>query len=214
AVDMQAAIRSALLNRLSRAPQRFGFAQPREPLAKIFYTTAVETPARHVVEQGLQLAAAIIGQEQLAVDFPLPCDADVESWADQQINGKEFVLLNPGAGWGAKRWPAERYAEVARALSSDRLHALVNCGPGEEELAQQIAAADPEPDYSSAAIPARCIWQQHCASPWWRFMAPLIPRAMGPTGPWEATTLLLCCAVRRAQLRTLAAPRPRAACCR
>ena len=97
AVDMQAAIRSALLNRLSRAPQRFGFAQPREPLAKIFYTTAVETPARHVVEQGLQLAAAIIGQEQLAVDFPLPCDADVESWADQQINGKEFVLLNPGA---------------------------------------------------------------------------------------------------------------------
>ena len=144
AVDMQAAIRSALLNRLSRAPQRFGFAQPREPLAKIFYTRAVETPARHVVEQGLQLAAAIIGQEQLAVDFPLPCDADVESWTDHQINGKEFVLLNPGAGWGAKRWPVERYAEVARALASDGLQVLVNCGPGEEPIAQQIAAADPE----------------------------------------------------------------------
>ena len=72
AVDMQAAIRSALLNRLSRAPERFGFAQPREPLAKIFYTSVVNTPAKHVVEQGLQLAAAIIGQKQLAVDFPCP----------------------------------------------------------------------------------------------------------------------------------------------
>src|SRR5437868_13541323 len=117
AVDMQAAIPSALLNRLSRAPQRFGFAQPREPLAKIFYTAAVETPARHVVEQGLQLAAAIIGQEQLAVDFPLPCDAEAEAWADQQIGGEEFVLLHLGAGRGAKRWPVQRHAEVAREFA-------------------------------------------------------------------------------------------------
>jgi hypothetical protein len=27
-----------------------------------------------------------------------------------------MALINPGAGWGAKRWPVERYAEVARGL--------------------------------------------------------------------------------------------------
>ena len=26
------------------------------------------------------------------------------------------VLINPGAGWGAKRWPVERYAAVAQDL--------------------------------------------------------------------------------------------------
>ena len=144
AVDMQAAIRSALLNRLSRAPHRFGFAQPREALAKIFYSRAVETPAKHVVEQGLQLAAAIIGEETLAVDFPLPCDAEAEAWTGAQANGQEFVLMNPGAGWGAKRWPAERYAEVARVFGAEGMHVLVNCGPGEEALARQIAAAHPQ----------------------------------------------------------------------
>src|SRR5438067_870158 len=86
------------------------------------------------------LPQATIGcHDHIAVDFPLPCDAAAESWADQQINGKEFVLLNPGAGWGAKRWPAERYAEVARTLGGEGLHVLVNCGPGEEAIAQQIA---------------------------------------------------------------------------
>ena len=28
------------------------------------------------------------------------------------------MLINPGAGWGAKRWPVERYAAVARASST------------------------------------------------------------------------------------------------
>ena len=92
---------------------------------------------------------SIIGQPfavdfPLAVDFLLPCDPQAEAWADQQIGGEEFVLLNPGAGWGAKRWPVERYAEVARALASDGLQVLVNCGPGEESIAQQIGAADPQ----------------------------------------------------------------------
>ncbi len=34
---------------------------------------------------------------------------------------KEFALLNPGAGWGAKQWPAERYGQVARQLAEDGL---------------------------------------------------------------------------------------------
>ena len=48
------------------------------------------------------------------------------------------MLINPGAGWGAKRWPAERYAEVARGLIAQGCRVLANAGPGEEALAQQI----------------------------------------------------------------------------
>ncbi len=42
------------------------------------------------------------------------------------------VLINPGAGWGAKRWPVERYADVARALLNRGFRVLVNAGPGED----------------------------------------------------------------------------------
>jgi heptosyltransferase-1 len=144
AIDLQAAIRSALLNWLSRAPERVGFAKPRELPAKMFYTRSVETPAVHVVEQGLQLANAISGGSQGKAEFPLPCDAEAARWRDKLLAGlgaARFVILAPGAGWGAKCWPAERYGEVARALSKDGFKILINAGPGEEVLAQEVAGA-------------------------------------------------------------------------
>jgi heptosyltransferase-1 len=53
----------------------------------------------------------------------------------------KFAILNPGAGWGAKRWPAERYGHVARALAKCGVQSVVNYGPGEEDLAGAAEAA-------------------------------------------------------------------------
>ncbi len=53
----------------------------------------------------------------------------------------DFAILNPGAGWGAKMWPAERYGQVAQELAKDGLCSLVNYGPGEEDLAGAVEAA-------------------------------------------------------------------------
>lgn len=141
AIDLQAAIRSALLNWLSQAPERVGFAKPRELPAKIFYTRSLETPAVHVVDQGLQLANAISGANEIKAEFPLPCDTEGARWRDELLRdgAAKFAILAPGAGWGAKCWPAERYGEVASALSKERLKVLINAGPGEERLAQEVA---------------------------------------------------------------------------
>jgi heptosyltransferase-1 len=144
AVDLQAAIRSAVLNRLGRAPLRFGFAKPRESLAKMFYTSSIETPAVHVVDQGLQLASAIAGRQGLPIEFPLPHDSGADSACRrrlQELGTGEFAIINPGAGWGAKCWPVERYADVALFLAEKNIHALVNCGPGEEALVKQLSDA-------------------------------------------------------------------------
>ena len=53
----------------------------------------------------------------------------------------DFAILNPGAGWGAKRWPAERYGQVAWELASLGLRTILNYGPGEQELAQAAQSA-------------------------------------------------------------------------
>ena len=64
-----------------------------------------------------------------------------EAWADEfmlRFANQPAVLINPGAGWGAKRWPAERYGAVARGLIHQGFRVLVNTGPGEEPLVDVI----------------------------------------------------------------------------
>jgi heptosyltransferase I len=151
AIDFQGAWKSAILAQLSRAPRRVGFLQPREKPATLFYTHAIAARGRHVVEQNLSLAAEAwdpvpgnAGQRPAPhnlCSFPLPRDPVAERAVEQQLQAHglhSFVLINPGAGWGAKRWPAERYAEVVRALAVHGLRAIVNFGPGEEALAREI----------------------------------------------------------------------------
>jgi len=144
AVDFQGAARSALLARWSKSPVVYGAMQPRENVASMFYTRQVMTRGVHVVEQNFSLAEAVTGQSlgRPAVDLPHDQAAETQCDARLQREGiSDFVLLNPGAGWGAKQWPAERFGLVARQLAKDGLKSLVNFGPGEEKLAQAVEAA-------------------------------------------------------------------------
>ncbi len=74
------------------------------------------------------------------MEFPTDPDAE-HKIAVLTPDGNDFAILNPGAGWGAKRWPAERYGQVAKELAKDGLRSLVNYGPGEEDLAAAVEAA-------------------------------------------------------------------------
>jgi heptosyltransferase-1 len=154
AIDFQGAIRSALLARWSGGPVVYGSAQPRENAASMFYTRKVllNTNGTHVIEQALELAGAVISTTsflpkalptpvaEALVEFPVDPDAE-NRIAGLTADGNGFAILNPGAGWGAKRWPAERYGQVAKELAEDGLCSLVNYGPGEEHLAVAVEAA-------------------------------------------------------------------------
>ena len=51
---------------------------------------------------------------------------------------RPFAIINPGAAWPNKRWPAVYFAEVAVALKTRHgLPSIVLWGPGEERLAQR-----------------------------------------------------------------------------
>ncbi len=120
ALDLQGAIRSALAARSTGAAIRIGSSQPREGPARMFYTHAIDVRGSHVVEHALSLASELAGQALEYVQPPFPVDPAVEAWADHQsevFGGKPLAILNPGAGWGAKCWPAESFGAVARALA-------------------------------------------------------------------------------------------------
>jgi heptosyltransferase-1 len=142
-IDFQGAIRSALFAKWSGAPVIIGSAQPRENVASMFYTCKIlTTSSSHVVEQAFELARVIDSTLSTDPEVELPVDPDTEIKVGALLAGvKDFAILNPGAGWGAKRWPAERYGEVAREFAANGLVSFINCGPGEEELASAVELA-------------------------------------------------------------------------
>src|ERR1035438_1227816 len=162
-IDFQGAVRSALLARWSGAPVVFGDVQPRENAASMFYSRKEFANKRstHVIEQALELAEAVVPNAsqqstsaaslsgaaestsrfngrgsilQPHAEFPVDPDAE-KKIASLTAGAGEFIILNPGAGWGAKMWPAERYGHVAKELAKDGVASLVNYGPGGEGLA-------------------------------------------------------------------------------
>ena len=141
-------MKSAILARASGAARVLGFSiwHLREKSARPFYT---ETDRRgrlaadHVVVKNLRLLSAV-GVHDERIEFPI---AEVESpalVAVRDIVGERrpFALINPGAAWPNKRWPAERFGEVAAFVKEVRgLPSFVLWGPGEEGLAGAVVDA-------------------------------------------------------------------------
>jgi len=154
AIDLQGAIRSAMAARMSGAKTRIGAAEPREGPARQFYTNPVTAKGAHVVEHALSLASAVAG-EGLNYEEPVfPQDEATEGWADRfcsSIGFAPLAIVNPGAGWGAKCWPAESFGAVAKALAERGMAVMVNSGPNEEPLAQAVREASEE-----MARPLKC----------------------------------------------------------
>src|SRR5262249_33836833 len=88
-------------------------------------------------------------------------EASADAKISTQLSNRnsEVILINPGAGWEAKQWPAEQYGEVARALSADGYTILINFGPGEEELANAVQASS-----LKAVVPISCSIAEPIAS--------------------------------------------------
>jgi heptosyltransferase I len=125
-VDMQGAIKSAVVGRMAGATVFAGAAEPRERAARWLYRLRVGVASAHVVEQGCELLGGAIGEPLDAARVTLPMDAEDERWADNASAGERFCLLSPAAGWGAKVWPAERYGQVAAELEKVGVKTLVS----------------------------------------------------------------------------------------
>lgn len=156
AIDFQGLLKSAVLARLSGARTVAGFVsrQLREPAAGLFYNTRIEGDDRaHVVHKNLSLVVAL-GVTVRTVASPLRVSASGAPEKARELlslsAGGRFAVVNPGAGWPNKQWPAGRYGRIAGHLHSRHgLRSIVTWGPQERRLAEEVAAAS-----GGAAVPA------------------------------------------------------------
>lgn len=151
---------TALITRLAGIPSRVGYDRDCRGL---LLTHRLRAPLRHdgsyapipAVEYYADLARAFLDPS-----MPQPLDATAgmpmelatttaeESAADALLAraglaaNTPLAILNPGGNNPAKRWPAERFATLARHLrQAHGLTPLVNGSPGETDLCAQIAGA-------------------------------------------------------------------------
>ena len=149
ALDFQGLWKSAAWARLSGAAHVVGWQADsrREPASQLLIGERVVRKGdgrRHVIDKNLELLAPLGIAADGARDFPLPRPRESVARVDEGLRGiaaSALVILNPGGGWASKRWPAERFGELARGLRASGLHPLVSWGPGEQDLADRVVAA-------------------------------------------------------------------------
>jgi heptosyltransferase-2 len=65
------------------------------------------------------------------------------TWRELVPEGSLRLVVGPGGGLASRRWPAERFAEVAAGLTGAGTGVLVLTGPGESEIAAGVMARAP-----------------------------------------------------------------------
>ncbi|HSR50926.1 MAG TPA: glycosyltransferase family 9 protein, partial [Acidobacteriota bacterium] len=153
AVDFQGLLKSAALARLARPAELIGFRGERfkEGAAAWFYSRSAAGEAdlsRHVIDTNLHLTSLVSGSdgggdEEASPYLPLTLPEDDVRYVDQQLEAADIdqppVLLNPGAGWETKLWPARHMARLGRAIEDYlNLPVIYTWGPGEESLIEEI----------------------------------------------------------------------------
>jgi heptosyltransferase I len=141
-VDLQGTIRSSIVGRLAGAAAFAGSAAPRETPARFFYTQKIEIHQPHVVDQACEILGAATGLSLAPGSVVLQETAETAAWCDGVVKDMpRFVVLSAGGGWGAKRWPPERYGAVAAALHQYGYTVLVAVANDRDVLAQRVVAA-------------------------------------------------------------------------
>jgi len=137
-------LRSAFLPALARIPERIGFTTST---GKFLLTKKVPyVMNRHEIMRNLDLLGPLGIKGSMELPALYPSSTDVQT-VDGMIgaafphlsSGPGLVAIAPGSIWETKRWPGEKFAELARLLT-DAGYSVALIGSKEDSaLAEKIA---------------------------------------------------------------------------
>jgi lipopolysaccharide heptosyltransferase I len=157
-MDLQGLTKSAIAARISGAKTRVGFdgIDGRE-LSRWSNNLLVEPQSSHVIDRNLELLRALDLRPRI-VRFGLPPfdeeDATIGKFLREcGLASGQFAIINAGSGWASRRWPTERFTEVARYLGETyRMPSVIVWG-GNEEQAQAAVIATTAGGHAHVAPP-------------------------------------------------------------
>jgi heptosyltransferase-2 len=131
-------LRTALLARLARIPERIGFAGGP---ASLLYTVRVASGEKAFLRREAALAAAL-GAPASAMRLVPRAEwvAAARAALGPAATGK-IVAVCLGSEWATKIWPARHVADLVRRLAASGLQPVLLGGPRERDLAREVGAA-------------------------------------------------------------------------
>jgi heptosyltransferase-1 len=145
-IDYQGLWKSAALPFLGGIKRRVGFSSEsiREYGVPILYTERVRATSAHVADQNGELsrrAGANDGAANFALHIPQTDERALRAFLGENTI-KPYVVLSPGGGWRSKCWPPDRFGALCRKIrDSLGILCIVNYGPGEEKLVDEVRRA-------------------------------------------------------------------------
>jgi len=144
-LDLTDGDRSAFLSWISGAAVRIGFNDEHRRRGICYSAVVPPQPGlRHRIDRDLA-ALKSLGVPASKTQPKLWLTEEDEAGADQLLDRlgirreQAIIILQPGARYWFKAWPAERFAELADRLSSEyKCQILIGGSKGEEALAQRI----------------------------------------------------------------------------
>ncbi len=136
-VSPHRSLRTALMLAAARIPHRVGFADSRG--AALYHQRVRRDRRRHDVERNLALLAPF-GDVPAAPRLFVPVAPEAAAEAAALLPGGDgpLVGLAPGSVWATKRWHADGFAGVARALRDQGARVVVLGAAGERPLADDV----------------------------------------------------------------------------
>ena len=140
-IDCQGLARSGVFAWATRAPSRVGYSDARE-LGWLGVNKRHRVDgARHAVDRMLSLVESIGVEPVVDLRLHPPPEDRERVAADRELAGAGYAVIAPTSRWPAKRWPIDRFIEIAGALSARGLGVAVVGSSGEREQCRALLNA-------------------------------------------------------------------------
>jgi heptosyltransferase-1 len=132
-IDLQGLLRSGIITLSTGSPLRVGFQEAREG-SRFFYTHKIKGGKDvHAVDRYLKIAA-FLDCEIDDICFPMPLSFESSVQAGLSLP-EDYAVIAPGARWGTKRWPPEKFGRLASLLP---LNTVVVGSKGDIDYAKKV----------------------------------------------------------------------------
>lgn len=141
--DLQGLLRTGVMTTATRAPIRVGLDTAREGSHRTVNCTIPDSSRNIPAHARNWRLAEVLGYAGWNREIQIPVSETDRSLVHVKLQSLKSPLLaiSPGAQWITKRWPIEKYAEVAkRAVEQFGFGICLVGGPNERELCHPLEA--------------------------------------------------------------------------
>lgn len=135
--DLQGLFRTGLMALATRAPVRLGMQTAREGSGWSCHALVDGTDRNRPAHRRYRNLSTALGIDADFVESGIVIPQEAHHWVTEKLRAlpRPWLAVHAGAGWETKRWPAERFAQVARRFPGS---VIAVGSPGEKPLTARI----------------------------------------------------------------------------